>query len=219
MSRALNLARSLTGACAISPGTFFFIPCLTKVESTLWHNVVGHLPSCVSPGILLVVAWSLSTSQGHDSLRHEGGGRVRIFQQWFGCRCGRIVCVFGVVGFALAFQSVVAVQLLLLPVSLFRRFYCCGVNLLVFAQQVYACCEVVCTFFLHAQQFIAHTIFVCCVYGRLLLDAAEFMGKWFSLGFVQRFFRPCSCLPRHSRSSDGSYVRHCGPAASHRVPA
>ena len=54
--------------------------------------------------------------------------------------------VFGVVGFALAFQSVVAVQLLLLPVSLFRRLFCC-VSLLVFAQRVYAFCEMSCTFF------------------------------------------------------------------------
>ena len=67
--------------------------------------------SCVSPGIL-VVAWSVSTSQGHDSLRQEGGGMARIFQQWFGCRGGRIVRVFGVVDVALASQYVVAVQLL-----------------------------------------------------------------------------------------------------------
>ena len=42
VSCALNLARSLTGACAIHREHFFFIPCLTKVENTLWHNVVGH---------------------------------------------------------------------------------------------------------------------------------------------------------------------------------
>ena len=100
------------------------------------------------------------------------------------------MCVFGVVGLALASQSVVAVQLLLLPVSLFRRFYCCGVHLLLFSQRMYACCEMVCTFFVFAQQLIAHTIFVCYVYGRLLPDATEFMGKWFSLSFVQRFFSP-----------------------------
>ena len=83
--------------------------------------------------------------------------------------------MFGVVGLALAFQFVLAVQLLLLPVFLFRRLYWCGVNLLVFAQRVYACCEVVCTFFLHAPQLIAHTIFVCCIYGKILLYASEVM--------------------------------------------
>ena len=51
--------------------------------------------SRVGFNVLLSVAWSLSTSQGHDSLRHEGGGRARIFHQWFGCHGGRI----GVSGF------------------------------------------------------------------------------------------------------------------------
>ena len=59
---------------------------------------------------------------------------ARIFQQWFGCRGGRIVRVFGVVDVALAFQYVVAVQLLS-----WRQF-------VVFAQRVYAFFEVICLF-------------------------------------------------------------------------
>ena len=103
--------------------------------------------SYVSLGIL-VVAWSLTTSQGHHSLRQEGGGMARIFQQWFGCRGGRIVRVFGVVGVALASQYVVAVQLLS-----WRQFVGS------FARRMYAFCEVICLFcFVCASIHCAHNL-------------------------------------------------------------
>ena len=81
--------------------------------------------------------------------------------------------IFAVVGLALALQFVLAVQLLLLHVFLFRGLHCCGVNVLVFVQSIYACCEMICIFLLHAPQLMVHTIFVCCICGRILLYAAN----------------------------------------------